>query len=607
MRRKNCWAELAAIGSQLEMVPESTGSTSGLASSRGRSIAQRGADYFGMAGDAEFIVAASLLALMIVFRLLNMMSYRFDSDESQHMHVIWAWARGFVQFRDVFDNHMPLFQIMFAPIFGVIGDRATILYWMRFILLPMYFVAAWCTYRIGELLFSRRAGVWAVILAGLYSKYHFISLEFRTDNLWAPLWLLCVLTLISGSLTVPRALKAGLLLGFCFSVSMKSVLLLVALLVGASIALFLVGRKELGQSWPHLARCAAPFFFITFLVPVIIAAAFVLGGVWRDFYYCVFEHNMLQHLSPKNHPAWWIFIFPIVFPLVIYAARRIVRAGPEPALAFRRAFIFLICGFYALALYSFWNLLTRQDDLPYYPLAFVLVSGGLLAISPHFARYGPRIGGYLRHVSLPAFLALLYLFLLIASRPFWIDRARIETNLLRGVLKLTDPGDYVLDCKGETIFRQRCFRPVTESIALERLRRGLMADNAAERCIATHTGVAVMMGRMPARARAFVWENYIPVGDNLLVAGRFLGHSSADGTRMDFGVVIPAPYKIIARDNVPVRGTLDGMPYDGARFLAPGQHTFVQTSPGATLVLLWAQAVDRNFIPLKFSRLAAKG
>src|SRR5947207_493565 len=291
------------------MALESSTSLSPSAYSRGRSLAQRSAAYFGMSGSEEFMTAAILFALMIVLKLINTTTYRFDSDESQHTHVIWAWARGFVQYRDVFDNHMPLFQIMFAPIFGVIGDRATILYWMRFILLPMYFVAAWCTYRIGELLFSRRAGVWAVILAGLYSKYHFISLEFRTDNLWAPLWLLCVLTLISGSLTAPRALKAGLLLGFCFSVSMKSVLLLVALLVGASIALFLVGRKELGQSWPHLARCAAPFFFITFLVPGIIAAAFALGGVWREFYYCNFLHNLLPHLSRKNHPAWWIFIF----------------------------------------------------------------------------------------------------------------------------------------------------------------------------------------------------------------------------------------------------------------------------------------------------------
>src|SRR5438094_301568 len=317
------------------MALEATISTIRPTSSRRRAIAQRGADYFGMSGPAEFMAAVSLFLLMVVFRLVSITRFKFDSDESQHMHVIWAWARGFVQYRDVFDNHMPLFQIMFAPIFALIGDRATILYWMRFILLPMYFVGAWCTYRIGELLFSRRVGVWAVILVGLYALYHFTSFEFRTDNLWAPLWLLCITVLISGPLTVPRALVAGLLLGLSFSVSLKSVLLLLTLLVSAPIALFLVGRKQLGQSWAHLARCTLAFFAAIPLAPGASATAFALAGLWRDFRYCNLEHNILPHLNTKNHPAWWIMVFSVVFPFVIYAARLIVRATPEPGVSFR--------------------------------------------------------------------------------------------------------------------------------------------------------------------------------------------------------------------------------------------------------------------------------
>jgi hypothetical protein len=58
------------------------------------------------------------------------------------LHVIWAWARGLVQYRDVFDNHMPLFQILFAPIFALVGERATALFWMWFLLLPMFFIGA---------------------------------------------------------------------------------------------------------------------------------------------------------------------------------------------------------------------------------------------------------------------------------------------------------------------------------------------------------------------------------------------------------------------------------------------------------------------------------
>jgi len=92
--------------------------------------------------------------------------------------------------------HMPLFHIMFAPVAGLIGERPTILYWMRFILLPMCFVAVWCTYQIGTRLFSQRAGVWAVLGVAFFSGYYSSVFEFRTDNLWTPVWLLCITVLI---------------------------------------------------------------------------------------------------------------------------------------------------------------------------------------------------------------------------------------------------------------------------------------------------------------------------------------------------------------------------------------------------------------------------
>src|SRR3984893_3180031 len=258
------------------------------------SLARRAAAYFEMSAPGEFIAAAVLFALMIVIRVTNIMRYSFDSDESQHLHVIWGWARGFVQYRDLFDNHMPLFHIMFAPIFGLIGDRPTILYWMRFILLPMYFVAAWATYQIGARLFSRRVGLWAVLLAGLYTGYHYSSFEFRTDNVWAPLWLLCLLVLIKGTMSVRRATVAGLLLGLCFGISMKSTLLLLSILAGALVALSIGGRERFHQRQSHFLRCGAAFLIAAALVPAAIIIFCALKGIWTDFRYCVFE----QHLLP---------------------------------------------------------------------------------------------------------------------------------------------------------------------------------------------------------------------------------------------------------------------------------------------------------------------
>src|SRR6478752_4342736 len=200
--------------------------------SRGRALTRRIADYFGLSYPHEFTSAASLFIALIFFRVITVTHYNFGRDEAQHLHVVWGWARGFVQYRDLADNHMPLFQMLCAPIYKLIGDRGTILYWMRVILQPLYILAFWCTYRIGSLLYSRRAGVWAAILVGLSFDYAFCSVEFRTDNLWAPLWLLCLLVLLNGPLTVRRALIAGFLMGLCFGVSMKTLLLLMSTVTG---------------------------------------------------------------------------------------------------------------------------------------------------------------------------------------------------------------------------------------------------------------------------------------------------------------------------------------------------------------------------------------
>jgi hypothetical protein len=54
------------------------------------SVSRRGVMYFGMSGPGEFVAAATLFALMIMLRILNMMFCRFDADEPQHLHVIWG-------------------------------------------------------------------------------------------------------------------------------------------------------------------------------------------------------------------------------------------------------------------------------------------------------------------------------------------------------------------------------------------------------------------------------------------------------------------------------------------------------------------------------------
>jgi hypothetical protein len=564
------------------------------------SLAQRGATYFKMSGPGEFIAAAVLFALMIVIRVVNILRYRFDSDEPQHLHIIWGWARGFVQYRNLFDNHMPLFHITFAPIFGLIGDRATILYEMRFILLPMYFVAAWCTYQIGTSLFSRRVGIWAVILAGLYTRYHLISLEFRTDNLWAPLWLLCITVLATGPLTVRRALAGGLLLGLCFGVSMKSVLFLLSIAVAALLTLLLVGRRNLALSWTHLVHCIAAFVVSTTAIPATIMIFFAFKGLWRDFRCCVFDFNFLARGASLANRIHLTLIIIIALPVILYVARRMICATEGAGLAFRRVFILLVCTSYFVASKTFWPVRSPDDDPPFYPLVAVLCSGALLALSTKLISFEWNAGQILRRVPVPAFLAVGEIFVLIAMQPIWKDRTKRETDLLRNVLTLLKPGDYVLDCKGETVFRQRCVGSVFEAITRSAIERGLRVDNGPQRCVETRTCAVStrLIKRFPHDTRVFVKRNYLPVTDSLRVAGRQLKSSAADPRECEFEVIIPARYKIISPSDT-VSGVLDGTPYNGVRFLTTGSHIFKSESSPHQLVLLWAQAVDRDFSPFE--------
>ncbi len=557
-----------------------------------------------MSGPAELVMAALLGGLLLALNAINILHRGFNSDEMGHLHIIWSWTRGFVQYRDVFDNHMPLFHLLFAPLLALIGDRATILYWMRLILLPMYFVAAWCTYAIATRLFSRRAGAWSVLALGFYTSYHLVAFEFRTDNLWTPLWLLCVTSLVTRTITVRRSLVAGVLLGFCFAVSMKSTIFLLSLAISFPLAIALVRTSDAGRERIYFARCAATFFAGSTLVPGTIAIFFAVKGVWRDFRYGVLDFNFLADEIYKNqllynrHPVLALVMLVSTLTAAIYIGRWIVSACGDRDVAFRRTFVFFICVFYIALFKILWPPISRSYS-GFYPLASALLVGGIFAASRRLDAYGWKFKPILRPASLLASIVLAEMVFLLWLHPIRKNGTQEETRLLRNVLALTEPTDYVFDCKGETVFRPRCFRPILEAITIRAIHKGILVDDAPQRCIGTQTCVvATILGkRFSSSTRQFVLHNYLPVTKDLRVAGMVLHASPQDPHRLNFQVVIPADYQIMKADRT-VSGMLDGSPYRGARFLSAGLHSFESESVSDDLILLWAKAIDRHFPPL---------
>lgn len=524
-------------------------------------------------------------------QLVYAFHWRVNSDEPQHLHVVWAWTQGLLPYRDVFDNHTPLFQMLSAPLMGLLGERADILAWMRIGELPFWALVLWCTWRIGRALFSARAGVLAAAATALYPVFATRAIEFRPDLAWAALWLV-TLTLaierpaIEGGLTLRRVFFTGLAAGVAISISMKSILLIgcftfALLLVSILRAL---GGQRIAPRTILSVLCSSVAGLV--VVPLLLAAFFAAHGAWQDMLYGVFRHNMVPGLGRWDGKPWHVWILPALLPLLCWLAIRLLREAPD-AVGSRRALVLVAALTYWIALLGYWPLLTQQDFLPFFPLLMVFVAGALVGL----ARRGSP--GWSR--GLTWVLLVGELLLLLSAHPPWVNRESAYTRTLSTVLALTAPADRVMDCKGESIFRMRPTRLVLEGVTLRRLQLGWALDDIPEHLSETRLAI-VACGALPPRTQVFLDRNYIAIGDRVAVAGQRLANVSAQAA-LDFDVGVAAPYAVLIEHGT-FHGSIDGDAYQGPRALAPGRHVLVSERAEQHMVLLWAAAVAHGFRPL---------
>jgi hypothetical protein len=553
-------------------------------------------------GRRETWIGAAFIVATFLLRLVYAYQYRFDSDEPQHLHVVWAWSQGLLPYRDLFDNHAPLFHLLCVPLLSVAGEHASALYVMRIGMFPIYAVVLLCVYQLGRTLFDARTALWAAVLAGLWPQDFLTSIEFRTDDLWAALWMLGIATVSCGGWTRRRSLAVGLLFGAAFGVSMKTSLL-VAAFAGAALATqFLAGREasirgtepDLPGAGENAAR-AGLFVGGLLFTPAVLAVYLAARGALARAVYCTIGHNLLPGLGLwQGFPARAL-LFAASLPVLWMGANAVMSAGARLEIARRRTFVFLAASLYLVILLAFWPLITAQDFLPFIPLAVLLASALLLAVvravEPRWARVAwavvvaVALGGELVGLGIDA--------------PPWQNATRSQTRMVADVLQLTEPSEYVMDLKGEAVFRPRSFYWVLEDVTEERMRRGIIPDRIPERLIETHTAVvATDSARFPARAREFMNANYVPVSD-VRVLGRFLTAGADRPRKVTFMVNIPDRYAFVTPEG-PARGWLDGQPYTRPRFLARGTHAFQALDAREPLALVWARAVERGFSP--FSR-----
>jgi hypothetical protein len=493
-------------------------------------------------------VAAAGLRALAFFR------YRFDADEQHHAHVAWGWTDGLVQYRDYFDNHAPLFHLLMAPFVALVGERPTVLLWLRLPMLLFFAVVVWGTYVLGRKLYDESVGRWAAVLLALFPPFFLKSLEFRTDNLWNALWVLALVAIVSGK----RAFIVGLILGAAFAVSMKTTLLLITLGVAAAIVRWML-KREIRANW---LEGVAGFV----IVPAILLLYFAAVGGLDALLYCNFTFN--GNLA-KTRDHLWVgrAFFPFLFGGVLWAAWRFRNSDPW------RFFFAVAIGVYAVTLTGFWILISPRDFLPLMPLAAIFAAAVMTRMRKPLIAF--------------ATVGVLCLASLWHYANHFENETDWHTTMMEQALRLSHPGEPVIDLKGETIFRRRPYYYAFEYITRAQIAHGLIKDTVARDVVRTRTYVAQADGPMwPPAARAFLSENFVNLG-RLRAAGQEL---KPDGT---FSIAIPGEYVIVTEAGE-ARGTLDGTAYSGARQLAPGAHRFAGAQKAYAL---WAPAFRRGHSP----------
>lgn len=498
-----------------------------------------------------------------------------------------------LQYRDIFDNHSPLFQMLCAPLFAAFPQNPGIVIDMRLAMIPLFVISMWCVYRIATRLFSAEAGAWSVVIAAICPPLFFKSIEFRTDDMWMAAWLLMLERGLAVPLTKRVALCAGLIAGIAFSVSMKTVLLMAAL-ASAVVLVLLIGRRpsSFAECTRWLASRGMLFGLGLVVVPLAILAYFASQHALGNLYYCIIQHNQ-THGMGRPHGPWYELKFFVALPVFLGIAWLISHKSRDAALGFRRAVLFLSGMLYLGALLSFWPLVTGQDFLPVLPSLVAVIVPGFLALRDLIGKQHPW-----PRVAIAASLLIFAgyeLKLLINEGHPSHERALNRLQWIEIPLRLTDPSDYVMDAKGETLFRRRPFYWVLETVTRIRIVQGLIHDSIPKALIETRTPVVVPY-RLYGEDLKFVQENYLLGAGDIFVLGKWLPPGTSPNAPASFKITIPGIYRFVTETGG-IEGQVDGVPCSGSLYIEAGDHRFQPAKEQEHVAVVWSKAFDRGFKP----------
>jgi len=384
----------------------------------------------------------------------------------------------------------------------------------------------------------------------------------------------------------------GLLFGIAFCVSMKTTFLLL-IFVAAAVATVVVRFYQTKRipDFPRIVKGTGIALCGMLIVPLLVFLFFASQDALGPMYYCVIGHNLIpggtvwQRLEAHLvDPRLWLFI-----PVLVIGTLLVSRTENESQMV-RRLFFLLVVSLFCPVVFATWPLITKQDYIPFFSILSPVAAAFLVWA-------GDRIHKATNGVA-PAFLLLSVAVAgefvwMIKSCPPFEDRNKDEQAVIADTLKLTHPGETVLDAKGQAIFRRRPYYYVLETITRVRADKGEIVDDVPERLIAERTPVLVRCHWLTEATDQFVKQNYVSVG-SVMVLGKKL--TPSPDRRLRFEVTVPGKY-VMVDDDGDASGKLNGVDWREPRELAPGTYTLILDEVPKSLAIVWARAVEKGYSP----------
>jgi len=524
-----------------------------------------------------FIILGTIL-ISFFFRMTALYYRYFNEDELEHLHVGYLIYSGQVPYVDFFEHHLPMFHYIMSPFFKYIESAKEFIFFMRWSMFLIVIFIFLLTFKIAATIFDKETGWLSLFFLSSNLLFFEKSLEIRPDVPQTLFWLISLYFIIEG-LRRERYLfyiGSGLLLGFAFTFTQKTVYLLPPLFVTFFIWIIL------GSFGKNCFRRIKFFmvFSISFFFPILVLFAyFYFIGAFEEFFRWnfviatlwqreIYPWEYMLRTMRQNSPFW---IFGLGY-IVVYFLKKIPKWDKSPETLIMPLSVFFL--FVAMLLTSGPY---RQTYLPILPVVAIF-SGRCLSLGIATLKEVTNREAILIPCILIFFSALSLPPIVETAGETEVGNHR-QLNIIDFVHRITNPNDSVFDGWGYAFKRPPAFYYHMLSVGVV----NMMGKDSREKKIIksikdNNTKAMIYDYRvrkyLPESVQYFLKANFISINYlDVRVVGRILDHDLIESSRGSFELISDAYYRInVTGSNNKV--FLDGRAIDEGKsfFLKKGHH-----------------------------------